>query len=257
MEYLLKNNFNRLEGSYMYNKIYNMKKCYKCQTSKSLELFSKNKRYKDGRNDVCKACKKSHKNHKINKEYQEKNKEKISNYSKIYYSENKEKIKEYMASYNVKNFEEKKLYASKYWVDNKTKIKEYIKNWKEENPSYYKEYMSGKYNSDINFKLKSNLRSRFNNALNTNAKSSSVIKLLGCSIEDLKLYLKSKFYGEMTMDNHGSYWEIDHILPCSMFNLSKPNEQEKCFHYTNLQPLTKLENRIKGSKLCGANLQFS
>jgi len=40
-------------------------------------------------------------------------------------------------------------------------------------------------------------------------------------------------------------WEIDHIKPCCHFDLSKPEEQEKCFHYSNLRPLWATENRSK------------
>jgi hypothetical protein len=43
----------------------------------------------------------------------------------------------------------------------------------------------------------------------------------------------------MTWENHGDIWEIDHIQPCSSFNLTQEIEQQKCFYYTNLQPLFK------------------
>jgi len=43
-------------------------------------------------------------------------------------------------------------------------------------------------------------------------------------------------------------WHVDHIKPCCQFDLSKPEEQAKCFHYTNLQPLWAEENLTKGKK---------
>ena len=52
----------------------------------------------------------------------------------------------------------------------------------------------------------------------------------------------------MTRENYGK-WHIDHIRPCSSFDLSKPEEQSICFHYSNLMPLWAEENLKKGSKL--------
>ena len=52
----------------------------------------------------------------------------------------------------------------------------------------------------------------------------------------------------MTWDNHG-LWEIDHKIPCDAFDLTNPEEQKKCFHYTNLQPLIKQENRTKSNRI--------
>ena len=43
-------------------------------------------------------------------------------------------------------------------------------------------------------------------------------------------------------------WHIDHIRPCSSFDLSDPTQQKECFHYTNLQPLWASENLKKNNK---------
>ena len=52
----------------------------------------------------------------------------------------------------------------------------------------------------------------------------------------------------MNWKNYGTGWHIDHIRPCSSFNLRKKSEQYKCFNYKNLQPLWYLDNLIKGTK---------
>jgi hypothetical protein len=49
----------------------------------------------------------------------------------------------------------------------------------------------------------------------------------------------------MNWDNYGSYWDIDHIKPCTLFNLSDPEQQKMCFNYQNTQPLPKIENQRK------------
>jgi len=61
----------------------------------------------------------------------------------------------------------------------------------------------------------------------------------------------------MTKENHGKVWHIDHILPCVFFNLNDPNEQKKCFHYTNLQALFVHENLSKGSKIIKQDLTLN
>ena len=54
----------------------------------------------------------------------------------------------------------------------------------------------------------------------------------------------------MTWNNHGIYtWHIDHIKPCDSFDLSNEEDQKKCFHYTNMQPLWALENLSKSNKI--------
>ena len=53
----------------------------------------------------------------------------------------------------------------------------------------------------------------------------------------------------MSWKNHGlNGWHIDHIKPVSKYNLLDPEEQKKCFHYTNLQPLWAIENIRKSNK---------
>jgi len=221
-----------------------MKKCYKCQIFKNKEEFSKNKRYKDNLNDLCKLCKKKHNTlskDKI-KEYYFKNQTKNKEYNKQYYQNNKEQILEYSKQYYSipDNQIQKQNYIKQYdsISINQIKRKEYTKMWKEKNPLYHTLYMKEKYKKDINFKIKNNLKSRFYHSIKS-TKFTSIIKLVGCSIEELKLYLEQQFFPEMTWENHGLIWEIDHKKPCAAFDLTQLEEQQKCFHYTNLQPLFK------------------
>jgi hypothetical protein len=131
---------------------------------------------------------------------------------------------------------------------NKEHQKIYQKNdhWKE----YRKKYFKNKKEKDPSFKLSSNIRIRIYTALKNNSKSNKTKRLLGCSIKQLKQYLESKFTEGMNWGNYGLYgWHIDHIIPCSSFNLSKPEEQRKCFNYKNLQPLWAIDNIKKSNKI--------
>ena len=102
-----------------------------------------------------------------------------------------------------------------------------------------KSWKNNKYHNDIQFKIKDNLRSRFYNALLKQHKIVSILDIIGCSMDNLKNHLETQFLPEMSWENHGEIWEIDHIIPCSHFDLTKIEEQKRCFNYDNLQPLFK------------------
>jgi hypothetical protein len=84
-------------------------------------------------------------------------------------------------------------------------------------------------------------------AVRNNQKAGSAVKDLGCSVDELKLYLSSKFADHMSWDNYGE-WHIDHIVPLSSFDLTNREELLKACHYTNLQPLWAKDNLKKGAK---------
>jgi len=109
-------------------------------------------------------------------------------------------------------------------------------------------YQKNKRKTDINFRISGNLRSRIRIALKGICKSKSTMKLVGCSIKQLKEHLQKQFKKGMNWQNYGK-WHIDHIKPCASFDLSKSSEQQKCFHYTNLQPLWAEDNLSKGDKI--------
>jgi hypothetical protein len=56
------------------------------------------------------------------------------------------------------------------------------------------------------------------------------------------MFLEYQFDENMSWDNHGKYWSIDHVIPCASFDMSNIDEQKKCFHWSNLQPLSIKEN---------------
>jgi hypothetical protein len=99
-----------------------------------------------------------------------------------------------------------------------------------------------------NYKIKRNLRHRFWSAVSRDSKKTSVINLIGCTIDELKIYLSQKFTDGMNWENYGE-WHIDHIIPCASFDLTEIEQQKQCFHYTNLQPLWCIDNILKSDNL--------
>lgn len=104
---------------------------------------------------------------------------------------------------------------------------------------------------DVNFMISRKLRNRLYQAIKNNYKLGSAVRDLGCSIEELKQHIESKFQESMSWENYGK-WHIDHITPLASFNLENREELLKACHYTNLQPLWAEDNLSKGDKVVSA-----
>ena len=103
---------------------------------------------------------------------------------------------------------------------------------------------------DPEFRMLENLRTRLWYALNGAYKADTTKKLIGCTTKKLKVHLEKQFTDGMSWDNYGKHgWHIDHIIPCASFDMLDPEQQKKCFHYTNLQPLWAKDNLQKGDKM--------
>ena len=173
-----------------------------------------------------------------------KTQEEKKKYMKAWHALNKQNQKDYVKVNKAKIAKQKKEWAEA----NPDKISESIGKWKKINPDKVKE----QYNKSVKkrkavdelFTLKCRVRSsiskilkRFN--VNKNYKTSDI---LGCSFEEFKIYLESKFESWMNWDNYGKYngtegygWDIDHIEPLSSAK-TEESVLQLC-NYTNLQPL--------------------
>lgn len=119
--------------------------------------------------------------------------------------------------------------------------------WHAENPGYHGRYSARRYAEDPNFRLRVLLRSRVRQGVQHHYKAGSAVRDLGCTVEELKKHLESKFRPGMTWENWGE-WEVDHMRPLASFDLTDRAQFLQACHYTNLQPLWKSENRIKGDR---------
>lgn len=107
-----------------------------------------------------------------------------------------------------------------------------------------------RWKTDINYRLRQLIRNRLSRALHCGRviKKEETLHLLGCTIPVFKTWLESRFSSEMSWDNYGIFWEIDHKTPCCKFDLSDLEQRKKCFHFTNCQPLKVSDNRHKGGR---------
>ncbi len=173
------------------------------------------------------------------KYYRLKNAARIKKSYKLWYSKNKLYFRNWVKNHFLNYIKAQQKY--KYFHQN---IK---KNSTPQKRKYFRNYNKNRRKIDIAFKIIGNLRSRLYKLLRFHYTSSHTLKLIGCSIEQLKQHLETHFQVGMSWKNYGK-WHIDHIKPCCQFDLSKPKEQLKCFHYTNLQPLWAKDNLIKYKK---------
>jgi hypothetical protein len=216
------------------------KTCKKCNILKEFSDFYVNKLCKDGYTNECKDCTRKEKSKLASKKWRENNKENAKNYNIEYNKLNSEKRKKQRDS----NKEVMKEYLSNYYIENKERLRK--------NNTIYKK---NKLINDPLFKLTSNIRTLISNSIKRNgfSKNKKTSDILGCSFDEFKLYLESKFEFWMNWENRGLYngelnygWDIDHIIPIS----SAKNEEEiiKLSHYTNLQPLcSKINRNIKNN----------
>ena len=205
-----------------------MKKCNKCNKEKNFSNFYKKKISNDGYNNICIECRKEYNinNKEKTKEYYIENKKQYQKNNKKYYENNKEKI--------IQNSLDYQKYNPKL-------AKQYYNKWSSNNKAYFKNWRKNKWDNNPNFKLRILLGNRLNECLKKSKtyKNSNIIKLLGCSLDEFKLFLENQFLPEMTWKNHGIVWEVDHIKSLFNFDLTKLEEQQKAFYYTNHQPLFK------------------
>jgi hypothetical protein len=180
-------------------------------------------------------------------------KEYMKEYHKKWYKKNKKKVLETSRKWAKENPEKVKIISNRWVKNNREKHSLNSKRWYKKNIKHVSRrsvaYNIKKYRTDPTFKLKACLRSRIISVLKERIKSAPTLKLLGVSnVEFVWIHLEKSFKPGMTRKNHGK-WHIDHIKPCSSFDLSKPKQQAKCFHYSNLQALWAHENLSKGDKI--------
>ena len=133
-----------------------------------------------------------------------------------------------------------------------------MNNWKKRNPELIKQYnksqntkkLQRKYRKYPINKIKHNLRRRMRDLLNkAREEKMSVSGLIGCTSFQFKEHLEKQFKRGMTWSNYGTYWHVDHILPCAAFDHTDKKQVAQCWHYTNLRPLRALENMLKSDTI--------
>lgn len=203
--------------------------CTKCNIEKGMGEFYKNRDMPSGYRNQCKVCV---------KEYSQK-------------PEVKERVRKWSKKYNQKLGvkEQRRKYSQKY--KQKLGVKERVRENRQK-PEIKKQRRkrSKQRRVDPKFRILEGLDTILSrNRKYTKIKNPLTAKeLLGCNPEYLWKYLEGRFYSGITWDNYGK-WHIDHIRPISSFDSLETDieQQKRCFHHSNLQPLWAADNIAKGA----------
>jgi hypothetical protein len=221
-----------------------MKICTRCRISKELSEFNIRTSSHDGHTAACKACR------AIESKQRRDNLDKVvvAEYDKKYRIENRGKLKEYYKKYDMAHpdTEFRRKQKAEYQEKNKEQIGEYSKKWRMDNRDLMNRQKRERRKNPL-IRLKCNLRTLIGNRIRESGytKKSKCFSIIGCTIDDLRLHLESKFQSGMSWQNYGQ-WHVDHKQPLAFAKTER--ELIGLFHYTNLQPLWAIDNIKKGAK---------
>jgi hypothetical protein len=151
------------------------------------------------------------------------------------------KICEHCSSYN-------KEYSKK----NKERFKEKnnlrSKEWQKRNRDKTREYEKKQYYSNPNFRLSKVIRAIIKPRINKNSKNKT-FEMLGYSVEILRKHLENQFTKEFNWNTYGTLWNMEHIIPLSLYDLSNLEEFKKCWSLRNLRVFSRKDNQMKWKNL--------
>jgi hypothetical protein len=221
-----------------------MKSCSRCKVEKELPEFSRRKEKYKAR---CKACDADYQRERIKRIKEEGGEA----YQKYLASHTKYRLQheDYQREYRARVKEENgQLYQTS--LEGR---RMYRRRLQEEGGDAYRNYLEVKKNTQRR-NLEENPLVRFGITMRTSLRhklkqSKSDVQYLGTPVTLIKAWLETNFQEDMTWENYGSYWHIDHTLPLSAWNLEDEDECILCFGWHNILPLTKMQNLRKASKI--------
>ena len=200
------------------------------------------------------------------------NREKALLQAKEYQAANKDRIARYQAAYRKAHRDERSVYDKTRWQNDKEAILARHSAWlsspsgiqwtkryrqayalanRDKICGYMRRWKRARYAASLAYRIECVLRRRIQIAIRKSGgdKDSRTLELVGCSVEELLKHLEGLWKPGMSWENYGLRgWHIDHIRPCASFDLTDPEQQKACFHWSNLQPLWAEENIRKSDK---------
>jgi hypothetical protein len=187
------------------------KTCTECHTDKELSGFNWRNRAKGILTEKCRVC-----------------------------------INEYAARYRQENGAAVKAAQKKYYDTIGCTLK---KEYDLARLDVVRVYARNKYSTDPQYRMKKILRTRFTKVVKNGTGSKRMLEYLQMPIALFRTWIESQFDASMTWQNHGTIWEIDHVIPIASFDLTSDDEIRFCFAWNNMQPLSKVENAEKSARI--------
>ena len=153
-----------------------------------------------------------------------------------------------------------KKYGTKMTEEQKKNFAEYKKIWKILNRDKINSDYRVRLSTDVQFRLRKNVSRAISRALKKmlSKKETSIMSFLPYSISDLKNHIEKQFDENMSWNNYGVYWQIDHIIPqsCLPYASMRDDNFKKCWALKNLRPLEAKTNMRDGSTKIRHKLYF-
>jgi hypothetical protein len=141
--------------------------------------------------------------------------------------------------------------AKREWArSNPEKSRAMAKSWRDRNPDKFRKSRNERYKNDPVFRMLCNLRARQNKFFKGKSRPLSMVRDMGCTQEFLRQHIASQLAGEMTMENYGKVWHLDHIYPLSQADIvGNPVHFLAVANWRNLQPMLGPENVEKSDEI--------
>jgi hypothetical protein len=174
-------------------------------------------------------------------------------YVRKYYLANKAKAVAAARAWKARNPDRTRQINADWRTSNRPRMAVLSKRWYHANLDHARKLArekEAKRRATVQGKAVKACRDRVHKALKrfSATKAAKTIELLGCTIPEFIDHIARQFKARMTWQNHGTVWEIDHIIPVVKFDLTDAAQQRACFHHTNCRPLLCFDNRSKGGR---------
>lgn len=216
-----------------------MKPCTKCKEVKEDSEFSSDQRNKCGLQSACRDCQRN-----ANRERYKENRDEANRKARIWRDENRDHVRQRSRNHYLK------IKNDPTW---KAQHRVFVNQWKVNNQDKVREINrkhDAKKMETVRGHLSHAISRNINNSIRRGSKGGRKWEILvGYTTDQLKRHLEGKFAPEMSWENYGSYWHIDHKIPESAFNFETPEDLDfkKCWSLKNLQPMESRKNMVKGS----------